>query len=53
MQWDTSKCTPVFFILEPAAIPQKVDSDSDKNNESDDDVDVLENIKKYFAPKGR
>ncbi|CAK9829894.1 Protein timeless homolog [Anthophora retusa] len=36
------------FITEEAA-PVKVDSDIDKNNESDDDVDVLANIKKYFT----
>ncbi|XP_076673029.1 circadian regulator timeout isoform X1 [Andrena cerasifolii] len=40
-----------FIVEEPASIAQKVDSDSDKNDESDDDVDVLETIKKFFAPK--
>ncbi|CAK9795777.1 Protein timeless homolog [Anthophora quadrimaculata] len=37
------------FITEEEAAPVKVDSDINKNNESDDDVDVLANIKKYFT----
>ncbi|CAL7943922.1 unnamed protein product [Xylocopa violacea] len=40
-----------FIVEEPKAISVKEESDNDKNQDSDDDVDVLENIKKYFSSK--
>ncbi|XP_029034529.1 protein timeless homolog isoform X2 [Osmia bicornis bicornis] len=37
-----------FVVEEPRAASTAGEIDSDRNNESDDDVDVLENIRKYF-----
>ncbi|KZC14887.1 Protein timeless like protein [Dufourea novaeangliae] len=38
------------FVVEEST-PRKIKIDDDRNSESEDDVDILEHIKKYFASK--